>query len=245
MELIAVGVMIVIGGAIAIFVATAVTIARKEAGVDESRAAFDRDSVAASLLHQVLILGGMHEDEIFRQIRRDARIGGRITPSVEITSWGESYARQSSQQQRLSLLETAVRMAAAPGKPIPLRQYCALLDLSFALGFQTDALARLREVYGFDYVDHAKHARPRDADRAGGGAPLFERQQADPREWLRVLEIEGNPSRQAVISAYRRLVARHHPDRFFDQPGEAQESAAARFIEITRAYEALLAIYRD
>ncbi len=245
MELIAVGVMIVIGGAIALFIAAAVAIARKESGSDEAGAAADRDAVAASILYQVLSAGGASEDEVLRQLRRDAGLGARITPSIEITSWGESYARRATPRQRESLLETAVRLAAAPGQAIPLRQYCALLDLSFALGFQTDALARLREVYGFNYVDHAKNARTREADRGGGAAALFVREEADPREWLRVLEIEGTPTRQTIISAYRRLVARHHPDRFFDQPGEAQESAASRFIEITRAYEHLLAIYRD
>lgn len=245
MELIAVGVMILIGGVFAGFVVAAVAIDRKERGVDQSQAAADRGSVAASILHQVLTAGGVKEDEILRLLRREAGIGGRITPSIEIASWGDSYARRATPEQRRALLDTAVRLSAAPGRPIPLRQYCALLDLSFALGFQTDALARLRDVYGFDYVDYAKHARPREADRGGGGAPLFVREERDPKEWLRVLEIEGSPSRQQVISAYRKLVARHHPDRFFDQSGDAQAAAAARFIEITRAYEALLAIYRD
>ncbi|MCU1347916.1 MAG: Fibronectin, type, partial [Acidobacteria bacterium] len=143
------------------------------------------------------------------------------------------------------LLETAVQLIAGRGAPVPLRQYSALLDLNFALGFQTDALARLREQYGFEYVDHARNGRPREADRAGGGAPLFVRDRRDERELLVVLEVAGTPTRQGIISAYRKLAARHHPDRYHDAPDGIRAEAAAKFIEITRAYEALLGVYRD
>ena len=120
-----------------------------------------------------------------------------------------------------------------------------LLDLSFSLGFQTDALAKLRERYAFDYVDHAKDARPRSADRAGGSVPLFVRGSADTVALLRILGLEHNADRQAIISAYRRLASQIHPDRVHSQSESAQSEAAAKFIEITRAYETLMAIYRD
>jgi hypothetical protein len=247
MELLAVGIMLLLGGAVGAFIALAVTINRRErAGeITAENVAFERDRVAASLLYQVLVSGGTNDEDALRKLRRDAGVAARITPAVDITSWGERYARMTTREQRAGLLDTAVRLAAAVGRPIPLRQYCALLDLSFALGFQTDALARLREQYGFEYVDHAKDARPRDADRGSFGTPLFVREPRDERELLLVLEIEGAPTRQRIISAYRRLVAQHHPDRFYEQPREVQDSAAGRFIEITRAYEELLAIYRD
>ena len=249
-ELVAVAVMILVGGVAAVLVVVAVSIARGGEAPEHAAAAAaaDRDRVAGSILYQVLISGGVSSDEALRQLRRTAGIASRITPSVDLTSWGGTFARASSAEQRARLLETAVILAAAPKKPIPLRQYCALLDLSFALGFQTDALARLRDQYGFDYVDHARHARPREADRAGGATPFFVRQEGDIRELLLVLEIEDkydSPSRQAIMAAYRRLASMNHPDRFFDRGVEAQETAAARFIEITRAYEKLMAIFRD
>ena len=79
-----------------------------------------------------------------------------------------------------------------------------------------------------------------------GRLSLFARDEREPGELLRVLGIEEKPaSRQTIISAYRRLVAQHHPDRYHDQSADAQASAAARFIEITRAYETLLSIYRE
>jgi len=244
-EWIAVVFMIVAGGAVAIFVMVAAAIARRDGAGQSAGDPWDVERIAASLLYQLLILGGISADEAFRRVRREAELAGTVTPGVDVANWGAVFAQRTAPQQRQWLLETAVRLVAAPGTPVPLRQYNALLDLSFALGFQTDALAKLRERYGFTYVDHAKDARPREADRGGGRMSLFVRTEVDTREWLRVLEMEGKPSRQAIISAYRRLAARHHPDRFHGQPREAQSAAAARFIEITRAYESLMSVVGD
>ena len=83
------------------------------------------------------------------------------------------------------------------------------------------------------------------ADRAGGATALCVRCITDAAPLLHILVIEGNANRQVIISAYRKLAAQHHPDRVFGQSAEVQSEAAARFIEITRAYEALMAIYRD
>jgi len=62
---------------------------------------------------------------------------------------------------------------------------------------------------------------------------------------LRILGIDAPASRAAIIAAYRRLAAQHHPDKVFGQSAEVQTAAAARFIEITRAYETLLVIYTE
>jgi hypothetical protein len=246
MELLALLVMLAAGAALAIFILVAITITKgEERRNSERRAATDRDEIAASLLFAVLTAGGASPDESLRRLRRDAGVAARVTPAVDVTSWGESYARAATDAQRASLLELAVQLAAAREGPIPLRQYVALLDLSFALGFHIDALARLRERYGFDYNDHAKDARPREADRAGGATPMFLRDETATAEYMRVLEISGSPTRQMIIAAYRRLAAQNHPDKFFAAEAAQQERAAARFIEITRAYEKLLAIYRD
>jgi DnaJ-domain-containing protein 1 len=247
-ELIAVIFMLIAGGAIAVFVLTAVAIAQRENGGPRPAAQGipERDRIASSLLYQLLLLGGTPEDEALRELRRRAGLIAPVTAGIDVANWGETYARIASDAQRAWLLETAVQLIAARNTTVPLRQYSALLDLSFSLGFHTDALAKLREQYGFDYIDHAKNARPREADRAGGSTPLFVREERrDPRELLRVLEIEESPTRQLIISSYRRLAARHHPDRYHGQAEEAQSAAAARFIELTRAYEMLLSIYRD
>lgn len=245
MEIVAVLVMLIGGAVVAIFVLAAVAIAKGEHGNAQPAPASNRHEIAASILYQVLITGGLSPDDALRELRRGAGLGARVTRGVDLTNWGESYASFASPQERAQLLETAVQFAAARRGPVPLRQYAALLDLSFALGFHTDALARLREKYGFEYIDHAKDARPREADRGGGATPLFVRDETRTVEFLRVLEIEGTPTRQTIITAYRRLVAQHHPDRFHDAPEELQRSEATRFIELTRAYEQLLAIYRD
>ena len=94
-------------------------------------------------------------------------------------------------------------------------------------------------------MDHAKDARPRSADRGGGGAPLFARPQRARPELLLIFSLSGEVTRQEVGSAYRRLVAQHHPDRFHGASMEEQNAAATRFIELTRAYEELLLTFRD
>jgi DnaJ like chaperone protein len=246
-ELFGVIFMIFAGGGIAIAAMIAIGAAtRAREGRRESAPAPDRSAIAASILFNLLLLGGLTPDEALREIRRRAGLAAPVTRHADIASWADRFAQVTTPQQRQWLLETAVQLIASRERAVPLRQYAALLDLSFALGFQTDALAKLREQYGFDFVDHAKHARPREADRAGGATTtFFVRDARDTGELLRVLEIDGAPSRQAIISAYRRLVAQHHPDKVHSAGEEMRTAAAARFIEITRAYETLMSIYRD
>lgn len=237
--------MLVAGGAIAGFVAAAMAIARRENDRGGEPLPPQRDAIAASLLFHVVSASGIGAEETLREIRRGAGLAAPVTRGIDVTSWAESYARISTAQQRIQLLETAVQLIAKAATPVPLRQYAALLDLSFGLGFQTDALARLRAVYGFDYIDHAKDARPRAADRAGGAAPLYVRGSGDAAPLLAILGISGKPTRQEISAAYRRLASQHHPDRFHAAADDARHEAATRFIEITRAYEELLLIYRD
>ncbi len=227
---------VIAGGALAVFVIAAMAIATREHEKSEiTMAAPQRDTVAASLLYHVVAAGGGGEEEALRQVRRGSGIAAPITRGIDMANWADSYARMSSPQQRRELLEVAVQLVAAHS-PVPVRQYAALLDLSFGLGFQTDALAKLRELYGFDYVDHAKAGRPRGADRE----PLFERKPQAKADLLRVLGLEATPTREELSAAYKRLVTQHHPDRYHGATAEAQSAASARFIEITRAYEELL-----
>jgi DnaJ-domain-containing protein 1 len=245
-ELLAIVFMLGAGGALAIFVLIAMALARRENEPREGQQQTpQRDSVAASLLVQILTVGGMSSDDAMRQVRRESGLAAPVTRGIDVSSWAESYARASAPQQRAHLLELAVQLIVARKEPIPLRQYAALLDLSFGLGFQTDALARLRQVYGFDYVDHAKDARPKSADRGGSGTPLFVRAQSARPELLAMLGLSANATRQEIASAYRKLATQHHPDRFHGAPIDEQNAAAARFIELTRAYEELLLTIGD
>ena len=242
MELIAVVLMVIAGGAIAVFVMIAAAIARRENEETPRAPSSERDAIAASLLFHIVAASGASSNDAMRAVRRGAGIAAPVTTGIDVINWAGRYAQLATPQQRAGLLETAVQLVRSP---VPLRQYAALLDLSFGLGFHTDALAKLREIYGFEYVDHAKDARPRHADRAGGGAPLFVREQRPRSELLDVLGVAGTPSRQEITVAYRRLVAQHHPDRFHAASPREQADAAAKFIEITRAYEELLLIYRE
>ena len=239
--------MVVAGAAIAGVVGLAVAIASREHEdvPREASVAPERDRLAVSLLVHVVTAGGVAADEAVRAVRRGAGIAAPVTQGIDVASWADKFARLATEQQRTALLESAVQLVAARSAPVPLRQYAALLDLSFGRGFHPDALARLREVYGFESIAPARDARPRHADRGAGGAPLFVRETRPRTELYGILGLTSEPSRQEIVAAYRRLVAQHHPDRFHGSSGEAQNVAAARFIEITRAYEELLAIYRD
>ena len=224
------------GGALAAFMFAAIAIATREQQRNEVvMPAPQRDTIAASLLFHVVAAGGGGEEDALRQVRRGSGIAAPVTRGIDVANWAESYARMATPQQRRELLEMAVQLVAARS-PVPVRQYAALLDLSFGLGFQTDALARLRELYGFEYVDHARDGRPRGADRE----PLFARQARPRAELLSILGLEHAPSREELSAAYKRLVSQHHPDRFHGATAEAQSAASSRFIEITRAYEELL-----
>ena len=226
------------GGALAAFVIAAMAIATRDGEKNEIvMRAPQRDTIAASLLFHVVAAAGGGEEDALRQVRRGSGIAAPVTRGIDVTNWAESYARMTTPAQRRELLEVAVQLVAARS-PVPVRQYAALLDLSFGLGFQTDALAKLRELYGFEYVDHAKDARPRGADRE----PLFTRKPQATADLLRVLGLDGTPTRQALSAAYKRLVSQHHPDRFHGAAADAQSEASARFIEITQAYEELLRV---
>lgn len=243
MELIAVIFMIIAGCGIAALVTAALAIARAGKAAPPPASPPDRSSIAASILFQILVLGGATAEQAIRRIRREAGLGAPITQAIDVGNWGETFASLATVEQRALLLETAVRLACSFARTLPLVQYSALLNLSFTLGFQTDALARLRERYDFDYVDSARDGRPPEVGRAG--ATPFVRDSRARGEWLRVLGIEGTPSRRSISAAYRKLAAEHHPDRYFGQAAEVQRIEATRFIEITKAYESLMSIYRD
>ena len=237
--------MIVAGGAIAVGIMIVIAIAQRNADAGmPANTPPDRTRLGASILFHLLLAGGVQPADALQQLRRVGFITP-VTSGIDVASWSERYAQLATAEQRAWLLETAVQLVSSTGRPVPLHQYAGLLDLSFSLGFQTDALAKLRERYAFDYVDHAKDARPRSADRAGGSVPLFVRGSSDTTALLRTLGLEHDANRQAIISAYRRLASQIHPDRVHRESESVQSEAAAKFIEITRAYETLMAIYRD
>jgi hypothetical protein len=110
MEMIAVVFMLVAGGALAVFVVAAMSIASRETERTrgESVQVPQRDAIAASLLVHIVAAGGVPFDAAMRQVRRGAGIAAPITHGIDVTNWAESYARVANQQQRAGLLETAV-----------------------------------------------------------------------------------------------------------------------------------------
>ena len=164
---------IVAGISCAVCVAIVMARAAESAGDRESRRG-DAVNLTTGILTEIALLGGVDEDTATRLVAD--KCGGRTAPAgrADLASWAASFRELASGESTRALLETAVEVAMATGGRFPPAQYDGLLTLSFALGFHTDALARLREKYRFEYDDWARVGRPREADRSGGGAPLTE-----------------------------------------------------------------------
>lgn len=215
----------------------------REARASAGRGAVTPEKIEAEVLLEVALRGGMARESAMAAVRRHSPAECGRRGRIDITSWLEQYVKLVAAERKEQLLESAVVVAMEGGGPIGIAQYDALVEVAFGLGFHSDALARLRQKHGFDYVDWAKHGRPREADRGGGGAtPLFDAvRRHDGNANLGLLGLGHGASRQDVIAAYRRLALECHPDHFHDASDEARAEAAERFREITRAYEELIA----
>jgi hypothetical protein len=238
MELIAVLFMLGAGVALAVIVLAAASLTgRPSSGPGllsrEPGGATRQEALAASLLFHVARFGAGSDAEALRMVRREGGVAAPVTTGIDVTNWAGAFASAAPLPQRTALLETAVRLASAGGNVLSLAQYAALLDLSFGLGFQTDALARLRELYGFRYAE------------SSGRPPVQSLYRRERSELLEMFGVDAKATRDEIAASYRKLAAVHHPDRFHGAPEAEQEAAAARFIELTEAYEALLRTRRD
>src|SRR5262245_25652321 len=129
--------MIFAGGAIAVLIMIVIAVAQRNAEANPITSnAPDRVRIAASVLFQLILAGGAQPADALEMLRKLGLISP-VTTGIDIANWAERYAQLASAEQRAWLLETAVKLVAASGRPVPLRQYASLLDLSFSLGFQT------------------------------------------------------------------------------------------------------------
>lgn len=196
-----------------------------------------RESIEASILCEILVCGGLNRRDAGEFLGSELHVAAPVIDGIDLQNWAEEYGVRYGPASAQQLLAAAVKAAVMTSAVVPLSQYNALLDLCFRLGLQTDSLARLRARYRFAYVDHARQNRPRSADRVRRtGARV------DTSEMMKLLELNATPSRHEVVSAYRRLAAQCHPDRFHSSPADEQQVAAERFIRLTEAYETLLAL---
>jgi DnaJ-domain-containing protein 1 len=222
-------------GAVALMVETARRERQEEAARLEAHGG--AAAIAAAILTEIARAGGASRDEAEALIARVADTKAPSGRRIDLTNWAEAFARHTGEGERRALLESAVRLAVSMAASIPRRQYGALQDLSFGLGFHADALARLRAKWRFEYADYARGSRPVEADRAG----IFRRvSPSEQAELMKTLGLSGELERAALIAAYRRLAGAHHPDRVHDRGQAERDAAARRFIEITEAYEKLL-----
>ena len=233
---------IVVALALLASVAVAVVVVRGARLASARGGRITPERIEAEVLLEVALRGEAGRERALEAVRRHSAAGCGERGRIDLTSWLEQYVRLVPSERKEWLLEAAVLVAMEGGATIALSQYDALVEVAFGLGFHSDARARLRQKHGFDYVDWAKHGRPRDADRGSGATPLFDaRVPGDGAGNLGLLGLEPGSSRQDVIAAYRRLASECHPDRYHEASDEARADAAARFRQITRAYEELMA----
>src|ERR1700738_3468946 len=104
--------MIGAGIGVAAFIVLAVTIARHEADHTGGRVPTstppDLERLAASILYQLLLLGGTRPDDALREIRRRAGLMAPVTNGIDVANWGERFAQIAAPQQRSWLLDMAV-----------------------------------------------------------------------------------------------------------------------------------------
>jgi len=234
MELLLLLLMVGAGVAIATLFLVVVAFIQRRERAGNVRENVDRESLAASIVNQIVVDGGASGDEAREALRQVRRTAGAVTEGIDLQTWGEAFARISSTPDRESLLEDCVAAAIIRGQTLPPTQYSALMNLAFSLGFHTDALATLRTKYRFESI----------SVRRGGSEsrPLFDRSPEDRTQLLSILGLPHDADRRSVVSTYRRLAALHHPDRFHGHPTDERDAAAERFITITDAYERLMAI---
>lgn len=75
---------------------------------------------------------------------------------------------------------------------------------------------------------------PPGADRRAEGGPFKDE---DPYE---ILGIERDASKAEIKTAYKRLIARYHPDKVQHLGKEFQELAHKKFVAIQQAYDTLM-----
>jgi hypothetical protein len=219
--------------------ASAVIIAIRHRSVPErtERMTPQLNDLEASIAQCILAAGGDRGGELPERVRELST--GEIEREIDLVSWGDRYSRLAPLDRRQMFLERIVSHLAGRGARIPLRQYMALLDLTFALGFRTDVLARLSSQYGFRPADFAGSRKP---ERPGFPRPAKENER---RESLDVLGLAGEPTRTAILAAYRKAAAATHPDRFHRHGEEAEQNALERFLMVVDAAEFLLGATRD
>lgn len=228
----------VAGGALLALLILAISraVARRSAEKAERvRPRGSRDEIAGAILFHIASEGGAAAPDARRIVEA---VGWRAPPAQgvvrDIGAWASAYAAVTTRKEREAMLDAAMRAAMMAARPVSLAHYAALLEVCFALGFHTDALARLRTRYRAELIDFSVN-RPEGAERSGAPAAGCDR-----LAQLALFGFDRPVSRRELSSAYRRLAAASHPDHYHQAPESEKAAAAARFIEITQAYDSLL-----
>src|SRR5438045_9467974 len=81
-------ILLMIGTGVATAIAVMMTVGIVQRASRREAPTTSLDSIASSILFELLLAGGDRNDEALRDIRRIDGLGGSITPSVDIAGWG-------------------------------------------------------------------------------------------------------------------------------------------------------------
>ena len=88
------------------------------------------------------------------------------------------------------------------------------------------------------FIPNARKPRDDDAEAAAEReAPGWGRPPEHPVAWHEILGVDGDASHEEIVAAYRRLIARYHPDKVATMAPEFRELAEKRSVAINAAYD--------
>lgn len=147
-----------------------------------------------------------------------------------VTDWIKKY--WTTETMRSQLLYFLVGMAVST-KNLSSREMAFLKKVTSDLELPPQELQRIIAIYAAYYAGQEQ----REQQNTRSHAP----KKTDQRAYFQqILGIDDSADQAAIKKAYRRLAKIHHPDNYASASLAQQKIAAEKFIQIQKAYEALL-----
>ncbi len=181
-----------------------------------------------AVLHKKMVELGRNPQELWSTYDR---IWNNEISERRIANWSK---RNLSEKERSDLVYMLVGLAFLDGALLA-REYTFLVNLMKAMGLP------LRELKGM-MASHKQRMAREEAQKQQKQRQYSKKRAKVPSKsaWEQALEILGlkpNADASEIKKAYRKLVKKHHPDRFSGQEEAIVKAAESRFIEIQQAYE--------
>ena len=144
-----------------------------------------------------------------------------------LAAWFRKHVK--SEEERLSVVEFAVGLAFYDGF-LNAPEQETLRKLTEQLGLDSGKLTALLERYTVNQQDKRNRNTYQSTGSSSGSKAAA---------YAEVLGVASNCTLAELKKAYRGLVMIYHPDKFRSESLQAQQKAAATFLEVQEAYEYL------